>query len=75
MDDSGEISTVIEDHVEWLAVWESAEGLLDTPEVFLIGLTLPGVDWDTSSSDSSSSMVLAIFVSIGIVEKRKRDAR
>lgn len=42
VDESSEVSTVIEDQVEWLAGWESLELLLETPLVLLLGLTLPG---------------------------------
>eukprot|EP00043_Microstomoeca_roanoka_P006097 m.60201 g.60201 ORF g.60201 m.60201 type:complete len:366 (+) comp13270_c0_seq1:453-1550(+) len=53
----GEITSVIEDHVEGLTVGEH-DRLLNAPEVFLIGLTLPGIDGDTSLGNSGSSLVL-----------------
>lgn len=58
MDKGGEVTSVIEDHVEGLALWEGGEGLVDTPDVLLLGLTLPGVDGDTGSGDSGSGVVL-----------------
>jgi hypothetical protein len=57
VDNVGKITTIVKDHVEGLTVRE-VQGLLDTPDEFLISLTLPGVDRDTSGSDGSSSMVL-----------------
>lgn len=80
MDKSGKISSVIEDHVEGLAILESLDGLLhaprfqrfsisttsfvrireerDSPDVFLLGLTLPGENGNTGSGDSSSGLIL-----------------
>ena len=58
MDHVGQVTTIIEDHVEGLPVGEASEGLLNAPLVFLLSLTLPGVDWDTGSGDSSGSVVL-----------------
>jgi hypothetical protein len=57
VDNVGKITTIIEDHVERLSVREE-QSLLDTPDEFLISLTLPGVDGDTSGSDGSSSVIL-----------------
>ena len=59
MDEVGEVTSVVEDHVQGLAVGED-EGLLDAPDVLLVGLALPGVDWDTNSSDGCGSMVLGL---------------
>jgi hypothetical protein len=47
VDKSGEITTIIEDQVQALAVLECNELLLQTPLVFLLGLTLPCEDGDT----------------------------
>jgi len=58
VDHRGEIATVVEDHVEGLAIGESSKSLFDTPEVLFLGLALPSVDRDASSSDRSSGMVL-----------------
>merc|ERR1719312_2223175 len=41
VDEVGEVTSVIEDHVEGLAVRED-DSLLDAPDVLLISLTLPG---------------------------------
>lgn len=58
VDEGREVATVVEDHVEGLAVGERAEGLLDTPKILLLGLTLPRVDGDTSRGDGGSGVVL-----------------
>ena len=58
VDEGGEVTTVIEDQVELLAILEGAELLLETPLVLLLGLTLPGEDGDTGGGDSGGSVVL-----------------
>jgi len=58
VDKRGKVSSVVEDQVEGLALWEGSEGLLDTPLVLLLGLTLPGKDGDTGSGNSSGGVVL-----------------
>jgi hypothetical protein len=58
VDKGGEVTSVVEDHVEGLALGEGSKGLVDTPDVLLLGLTLPGVDGDTGSGDSGSGVVL-----------------
>lgn len=58
VDKSGQISTIVEDDVEGLAVLEGNQLLLQAPLVLLLGLTLPGEDWDTSSGDGSGGVVL-----------------
>jgi len=57
VDEVGEVAAIVEDHVKGLAVGED-EGLLDAPHVLLVGLSLPGVDWDTDSSDGCGGVVL-----------------
>ena len=57
MDKVGEISPIVKDHVQGLAVGED-EGLLDAPDVLLVGLSLPGVDWHTDSGDGCGGVVL-----------------
>lgn len=44
MDQVGEISSIIQDHVEGLAVLE-VQGLFDAPHVLLIGLTFPRIHY------------------------------
>lgn len=58
VDESGKITTVIEDQVEGLARGESGELLLETPLVLLLGLTLPGEDGGTTSGNGGSGVVL-----------------
>lgn len=57
VDQVGEVTSVVEDHVEWLSILEN-NGLLNAPLVLLVGLSLPGVDWDSGSSNSGSGVVL-----------------
>ena len=57
----GEITTVIQDHVKRLAIWED-DGLFNTPDIFIISLSLPGIDWDTKGSNGCSSMVLVVMM-------------
>jgi hypothetical protein len=42
VDEGGEVTTVIEDEVQLLAILEGLELLVETPLVLLLGLTLPG---------------------------------
>lgn len=80
MDQVGEVTSIIQDHVQGLKVEKESyirqwtihhlscltylsireeNGLLNTPDVLFISFPFPGIDWDTSSSHSSSSMVLS----------------
>ena len=52
MNEGGEISSVVENHVEGLSVGETSNGLLHAPDVLLLGLSLPGEDGYTSSGDA-----------------------
>lgn len=58
VDQSGQVSTVVQDQVQLLAVLEGEQLLLDTPQVLLVGLTLPGENWNTSGGNGSSGVVL-----------------
>ena len=58
VNEGGEVTSVVEDHVEGLAVGEGGKGLLDAPEVLLLGLTLPGEDGDAGGGDGGGSVVL-----------------
>jgi hypothetical protein len=58
VDEGGEVTTVVEDHVQRLAIGETLDGLVNTPEVFLFGLTLPGEDGDAGDGDGGGGMVL-----------------
>ena len=61
MDEGGKVTTVVKDHVEGLAAGESSQGLLDTPLVLLLGLTLPGEDGNTGGSDTTKHRLVTIF--------------
>lgn len=52
MHDVGQVTSIVKDHVQRLAILESSDGLLDTPVVFLLTLTLPGKDGDPSCSNT-----------------------
>lgn len=58
VNEGSEITTVIKDHVEGLSVLEGLQLLLNAPEVLLLGLTLPGEDWDTCGCNGSGGVVL-----------------
>jgi len=58
VDEGGEVTTVVEDEVELLAILEGLELLLETPLVLLLGLTLPGEDGNTRSGNGGSGVVL-----------------
>src|SRR5690606_20456017 len=57
-DHVGEIATVIQDHVERLAVLAKEQCLLDTPVKFFFSHAFPGINGNTCSCNSRSSMVL-----------------
>ncbi|MFO1023148.1 MAG: hypothetical protein U0903_21020 [Planctomycetales bacterium] len=57
VDDGGEVSAVIEDHVEGFAV-RPENGLLDAPFVFFLGFFLPGEDGDARGGDGGGGVVL-----------------
>jgi len=58
VNEGGEVTTVVENQVQGLATSETLDGLIDTPEVFLLGFTLPGEDGDAGDSDGGGGMVL-----------------
>lgn len=58
VDESSEVTSVVEDQVEVLAVLEGSELLLQAPVVLLLGLALPGKDRDTGGGNGSSGVVL-----------------
>lgn len=55
----GQVTTIIKDEVELLAVLESTELLLQAPVVLVLGLTLPGKDGDTSCGNGCGGVVLS----------------
>lgn len=56
MDDGGQVTSIIKDHVQGLATGKALDGLLHAPLVLLLGLTLPGKDGDPSGSDARNAM-------------------
>ena len=58
VNESSEVTTVVEDQVQGLAVLEGSKLLLKAPLVLLLGLALPGEDGDTGSGDGGSGVVL-----------------
>lgn len=58
VDEGSEVTTVVEDEVELAIVLEGSELLLEAPVVLLLGLTLPGEDRNTGSSNGGSGVVL-----------------
>ena len=59
MNVGGEVTTVVENQVQRLATGEALDGLINTPDVFLLSLTLPGEDGDAGSSNGGCGMVLS----------------
>ena len=57
MNQIGQVTTVIKDHVQWLPVGEE-DGLVNAPDVLLIGLALPGVHGHTRYGNGGCRMVL-----------------
>jgi hypothetical protein len=57
MDQVGKITTVIQDHVQGLAIGE-IDGLVNAPVVLIVGLSLPRVHRDTGGSDGGSGEIL-----------------
>ena len=57
MNQVGEVTAIVEDHVEGLAIREE-DGLLDAPHIFLVSLSLPGIDWHTTGGHGSCCVVL-----------------
>ena len=53
VNEGGEISSIVEDHVEGLSVGETSNGLLHAPDVLLLGLSLPGEDGNTGRGDAT----------------------
>jgi hypothetical protein len=51
-----EITTIVQDHVEW-TIWE-LDCLLNTPVILIIRLPFPGIDGHASLGDGCSSKVL-----------------
>ena len=52
MDESGQVTTIVQDHVKRLVAGESSQSLIDAPKVLLLGLALPGEHRDTGGRDA-----------------------
>ena len=61
VDEVGQIASIIEDHVEGFATRETGDGLIDAPEVFFLGLTLPREDGDTRGRDAGLKSLFFFF--------------
>ena len=57
VDKVGEVTSIVEDHVQGLAIGED-EGLLNAPDVLLIGLSLPGVHGHSNGGNGCGGVVL-----------------
>lgn len=58
VDEGGQVTTIVENEVQLLAILEGNQLLLQTPVVLLLGLALPGKDGNTGSGNSGSGVVL-----------------
>ena len=58
MNQIGQISSVVKDHVQRLSVWPK-KSLLNAPFVLLFSLPLPSEDGDTSFGDCGRSLILS----------------
>jgi hypothetical protein len=58
VDEGSEVTAVVEDQVEALAILEGSELLLEAPLVLLLGLALPREDGDTGGGNGGSGVVL-----------------
>ena len=54
----GEVSTIVQDHVQGLVAASEKQGLFDTPVCFLDALSFPGKNANACSSNCRGSMVL-----------------
>ena len=58
VDEVSQVTTIVENQVEWLSIRKSSKSLLNAPEILLLGLAFPCVNRNTSGRDGSSGMVL-----------------
>jgi hypothetical protein len=56
---ASQVSSIVEDHVQLLAIGERGKRLLNAPDVLLLSLALPGENRNACGGDSSSGMVLS----------------
>ena len=57
MNQVSEVTTIIKNHIKWLPIGPK-DSLVNTPNVFFISLSFPGIDSHTLRSYGSSSMIL-----------------
>jgi hypothetical protein len=55
MDQLGQITSIVENHIERLSARESSESLLNAPSVLLFRLIFPSIDRYTSCGDTEIS--------------------
>jgi hypothetical protein len=58
VDEGSQVTAIVENQVQALAVLEGGELLLEAPLVLLLGLALPGEDGDAGSRNCGGSVVL-----------------
>jgi hypothetical protein len=58
VDERSEITSIVENQVQVLAILEGSELLLQAPVVLLLGLALPGKDRYARGSNGGSSVIL-----------------
>jgi len=69
----GKITTVVEDHVGGSSIGESVDGLLNAPEVLLLGLSLPGEDGDAAVYEIASEYKMMSQEHHGGTEARRNE--
>ncbi len=52
-----EVTTIIEDHIQWLAARESGERLINAPQILFFRLALPCENGDTRCSDTRDGSI------------------
>jgi hypothetical protein len=48
-----QVSSIIEDHVQWLAIGKAFDGLFDAPVILLLALAFPCEDGGPGRSDAT----------------------
>ena len=54
----GQITTIVQNHIQWVLLSTKMQSLFDTPIKFLFVLTFPSINRNTRSSNCSSSVIL-----------------
>ena len=52
MNQGGQVTSIIKDHVQGFTAIEAGNSLLDAPSVFFLGFTFPGEDWNASRGNT-----------------------